>query len=134
MSNSPFFGAKVSRNDFYPGTEEILAASPAFSAELSAATGNYWGLPCSDHDGFVGTTGNPIVETVTNSSVALVIADISVTGRDRGDFQPSYGFRLPARLRAAASPSAWRSRRLCRGGPGHATPRCRSPGRRAPSA
>jgi hypothetical protein len=44
----------------------------------------------------VGTTGNQIVETVTNSGTApLVITDISVSGRDRRDFTPTYSFRLP---------------------------------------
>ncbi len=44
----------------------------------------------------VGATGSQIVETVTNSGTAsLVITDISVSGRDRHDFIPTYTFSLP---------------------------------------
>ncbi len=44
----------------------------------------------------VGTTGNPMVETVTNSGAGpLVITDISVSGRDRGNFKTTSIFNLP---------------------------------------
>src|SRR5260370_4008120 len=44
----------------------------------------------------VGTTGPQIVETANNSGNArIAITDISVSGRDRGDFPPSYNFGLP---------------------------------------
>jgi predicted DsbA family dithiol-disulfide isomerase len=44
----------------------------------------------------VGTTSAQMVETVTNSGTAsLTITDISVSGRDRGDFPLSYSFTLP---------------------------------------
>ena len=44
----------------------------------------------------VGTTSPQTTETVINSGIApLVIKDISVSGRDRSDFTPSYNFALP---------------------------------------
>jgi len=45
---------------------------------------------------FVGSTSSQIAETVTNAGTApLIITDISVSGRDRGDFSPTYSFTLP---------------------------------------
>src|SRR5712691_7180188 len=55
-------------------------------------------LPASINFGYqlVGTTGPQILETINNSgSTPLVITDISVSGRDRGDFIPTYSFSLP---------------------------------------
>ena len=44
----------------------------------------------------VGTTSNQMIETVTNSGTGpLVITDISISGRDRRDFIPTYSFSLP---------------------------------------
>jgi hypothetical protein len=45
-----------------------------------------------------------ITETVTNSGTApLVITDISVSGHDRGDFRPMYGFTLPVTVSPGSS-------------------------------
>jgi hypothetical protein len=44
----------------------------------------------------IGTTGQPVTETVTNSGTGpLVITDISVSGRDHRNFIPTYNFSLP---------------------------------------
>src|SRR5262249_26453121 len=47
----------------------------------------------------VGTTGPPMVETVTNSTLApIVIKSINVTGRNKGDFAATYDFTLPVTI------------------------------------
>jgi predicted DsbA family dithiol-disulfide isomerase len=54
--------------------------------------------PASINFGYqlVGTTGPQFTETVTNSGpTPLTITDISVSGRDRGNFPFSYSFTLP---------------------------------------
>jgi hypothetical protein len=52
----------------------------------------------------VGTTGPEFIETVTNSgSTPLIITDISVSGRYRGNFQPTYNFSLPATVAPGGS-------------------------------
>src|SRR5438128_1072185 len=72
-------------------TQETQAASTttAGGVTLSPASLNF-------SYQLVGTAGPQFVETVTNSGTApLVITDISVSGRDRHDFTPTYGFTLP---------------------------------------
>jgi len=47
----------------------------------------------------VETTGPPMVETVTNSTLApIVIKTINVTGRNKGDFAATYDFTLPVTI------------------------------------
>src|SRR6266481_6051185 len=73
-------------------TQETQAASTTTTA------GGVTLSPASINFGYqlVGTAGPQVVETVTNSGTApLVISDISVSGRDRHDFSPTYGFTLP---------------------------------------
>src|SRR5262245_42280879 len=81
------------------------AAQPGQSAGTAIAMGVSLS-PDSVSFGYqlVGTTGKPIVETVTNSGAApLVITDISVSGRDRDDFTPSYSVSLPFTIRPGNS-------------------------------
>jgi predicted DsbA family dithiol-disulfide isomerase len=64
----------------------------------NTTTGGVTLSPASIDFGYqlVGVTSNQMVETVTNAGTApLVITDISVSGRDRGDFMPTYSFVLP---------------------------------------
>jgi predicted DsbA family dithiol-disulfide isomerase len=52
----------------------------------------------------VGNTSPQFAETVTNSGTApLVITDISVAGRDRRDFTPTYSFTLPVTVAPGGS-------------------------------
>ena len=84
----------------------------AFTQETQAAattTTTASGLiisPASINFGYqlVGTAGPQIVETVTNSGNApLTITGISVSGRDQGDFMPTYGFVLPVTVAPGGS-------------------------------
>jgi len=87
------------------------AATPVSSATTDqpvAATTTTSGVtlsPAAIDFGYqlVGTS-SLMGETVTNSSASsLIITDISVLGRDRSDFHPTYSFTLPVTLAAGNS-------------------------------